>query len=218
MTTPLVCRRCLPEKGGVSVGWPGVRLIRVAYGALMGANVDGAPAPPAGADARQPQTLSAFPLLHRLVRGDAWFCDPAATVQRIWERRGWGDHRYAFFIVRKGEPSAGVLIRGADLEYCRLYPAYTLAAVDALFWAREIQSSPIPRPTPWRGVDERGCPWTIRIVPRQKRWEVHIAYGSLIPHIWEFQTSELAFRAAEARLADLRQAEIFIRSPRTSRQ
>jgi hypothetical protein len=203
------------------LGWPGVRLIRVAYDALMGAGVDVASSQPRRLDACQPQAISAFPLLQRLVRGDAWFDDPAARAQRIWEREGWAGHRYAFFIVRKGEtePSAGLLVRGAELEYCRLYPAYALAAIDAVFWAREIQVAPAPRPTPWRGLDERGRPWTIRIVPRQKRWEVHIAHDSLVPHIWEFQTADQAFRAAEVRIADLRrQAEIFIRSPRTSRQ
>jgi hypothetical protein len=201
------------------LGWPGVRLIRVAYDALMGAGVEPDFTTERRLDACQPQAISAFPLLYRLVRGDAWLDDADAQVQRIWEREGWGGHRYAFFIVRKGEPSAGLLVRGAELEYCRSYPAYALAAVDALFWAREIQVAPDPRPTPWRGLDDHGRPWTIRIVPRQKRWELHIARDSLIPHIWEFQTAEQAFRAAEVQVGELRrQAEIFIRSPRTSRQ
>jgi hypothetical protein len=166
-----------------------------------------------GHDAQRPQPLSAFPLLQRLVAGDRWFTDPAVSVQRIWERDGWGGHRYAFFIARKDELSAGVLVRGAELEYCRLYPAYTLAAVDALFWAREIQGPPEPRPTPWRGVDASGRPWSVRIVPRQRRWELHVAHGSVIPRIWELKTQADAFLVAEAQLSAFHCAEEQLTAP-----
>jgi hypothetical protein len=158
---------------------------------------------PRGVDARAPQPLSSFPTLRRLVAGDPWFVESGLRAQRVWERHGWNGHRFAFFIVRVGEPAAGLLVRDGELAYCRLYPAYALAAVDALFWSREIEAPPDPASRPWQGVGEDGRPWMIRVVARQHRWELHIAHGSLIPQVCEFSSQEEAFYRAELHVAEL---------------
>src|SRR5262249_20721164 len=99
---------------------------------------------PRSIDARTPQPLASFPVLRALVSTDPWFADPGLRVQRVWERVGWAGQRCAFFIAHSGEPTAGLLVRGLELAYCRLYPAYTLAALDALFWSREVETPPDP--------------------------------------------------------------------------
>jgi hypothetical protein len=162
---------------------------------------------PRGVDARAPQPLSSFPALRRLVAGDPWFADAGLRAQRVWERDGWAGQRFAFFIVRGGgEPAAGLLLRDRELVYCRLYPAYTLAAVDALFWSREIEAPPDPASCPWRGIGEDGRPWMVRVLPRQHRWELHIAHGSLIPQVCEFSSQEEAIYRAELQVAELEAA------------
>ncbi len=162
---------------------------------------------PRAVDGRTPQPLAAFPVLRALVSADPWFADPDLRVQRVWERAGWAGQRCAFFIARSGEPAAALLVRGLELAYCRLYPAYTLAALDALFWSREVETPPDPASRPWRGADEDGRPWMIRVLARPRRWELHITHGGVIPHICQFRSREEA----------LGYAEIFIRSPRTTR-
>jgi hypothetical protein len=162
---------------------------------------------PRGVDARTPQPLGSFPVLRALVSADPWFADPSVRVQRVWERAGWAGQRCAFFIARSGEPAAGLLVRGLELAYCRLYPAYTLAALDALFWSREVERPPDSTSRPWRGADEEGRPWMIRVFARPRRWELHIAHGGVIPHVCVFRSREDA----------MDYAEIFMRSPRTTR-
>jgi hypothetical protein len=162
---------------------------------------------PRGVDACTPQPLASFPVLGVLVGGDPWFADPRVRVQRVWELAGWAGQRCAFFIARKGEACTGLLVRGLELAYCRGYPAYTLAAIDAMFWAREVEVPADPRSRPWRGADEEGRPWMIRVLARPWRWELHIAHGGVIPHVCEFSSREEAFGYAE----------IFMRSPRTTR-
>jgi hypothetical protein len=121
--------------------------------------------------------------------------------------RGLGGQRCGFFIARNGEVAAGLLVRGLELAYCRLYPAYTLAAIDAMFWSREVEAPADPASRPWRGADEDGRQWMIRVLARPRRWELHIAHGGVIPHVCEFSSREEA----------LGYAEIFMRSPRTTR-
>ncbi len=162
---------------------------------------------PGGIDACRPQPLASFPVLGALVGSDPWFAHPRVRVQRAWERAGWAGRRCGFFIARNGEMAAGLLVRGLELAYCRLYPAYTLAAIDALFWSREVEAPADPSWRPWRGADEDGRPWMIRVLPRPRRWELHIAHGGVIPHVCEFSSREEA----------LGYAEIFMRSPRTTR-
>jgi hypothetical protein len=162
---------------------------------------------PRGIDACTPQPLDSFPVLGALVGSDPWFADPRVRVQRVWERAGWAGQRCGFFIARKGELAAGLLVRGLELAYCRLYPGYTLAAIDALFWSREVEAPADPSSRPWRGADEEGRPWMIRVLKRPRRWELHIAHGGVIPHVCEFSSREEA----------LGYAEIFMRSPRTTR-
>jgi hypothetical protein len=162
---------------------------------------------PSGVDACTPQPLDSFPVLGALVGSDPWFADPRVRVQRVWERAGWAGQRCGFFIARNGEVAAGLLVRGLELAYCRLYPAYTLAAIDAMFWSREVEAPADPASRPWRGADEDGRQWMIRVLARPRRWELHIAHGGVIPHVCEFSSREEA----------LGYAEIFMRSPRTTR-
>lgn len=162
---------------------------------------------PGGIDACTPQPLASFPVLGALVENDPWFADPRVRVQRVWERAGWAGQRCAFFIARRGETAAGLLVRGLELAYCRFYPGFTLAAIDAMFWSREVEAPADPSSRPWRGADEDGRPWMIRVLPRPRRWELHIAHGGVIPHVCEFSSREEA----------LGYAEIFMRSPRTTR-
>jgi hypothetical protein len=163
---------------------------------------------PRGVDARAPQPLSSFPVVRSLVAGDRWFDDARVRVQRMWERDGWDGRPCAYFIARRGEATAGLLIRGVELEYCRLYPSYTLAAVDGLFWFREVAVPQEPAPRGWRGADERGRPWMVRVIARPRRWELHLAHGSILPQVCSFSSQEEA----------LGYAEIFMRSPLTTRQ
>jgi hypothetical protein len=137
-----------------------------------------------------------------------WFADPRVRIQRMWEREGWDGQACAYFIARRADSAAGLLIRGLELEYCRLYPSYTLAAVDGLFWHREVAVPQEPAPTRWRGADERGRPWMIRVIARPRRWELHLAHGSILPQVCSFSSQEEA----------LGYAEIFMRSPLTTRQ
>jgi hypothetical protein len=217
------------EHGLVASSGLGLEVIRARLGTLAQAGVafmralgewlglDGVPVQrirpsidelPRGVDGRAPQPLSAFPALRHLVAGDPWFTDPGLRVQRVWERDGWADQPFAFFIVRNGEPAAGLLLRGRELAYCRLYPAYTLAAVDALFWSREVQAPPDPASRPWCGVGADGRPWMVRVVARQHRWELHIAHGSLIPQVCEFSSQAEAFYRAELHVAELEEAPV----------
>jgi hypothetical protein len=161
-----------------------------------------------GVDPRTPQPLSAFPVLQSLVADDGWFADPHVRVQRMWERDGWDGQPCAYFIARRANSAAGLLIRGVELEYCRLYPSYTLAAVDGLFWHREAAIRQEPAPRRWRGADERGRPWMIRVIARPRRWELHLAHGGILPQVCSFSSQEEA----------LGYAEIFMRSPLTTRQ
>jgi hypothetical protein len=213
------------------VAWPEVHVIRERFGALsragaavtrlvrgwLGLSPAGSHAArfvsqfdprPRGIDARTPQPLAAFAIVQSVVTGDPWFADTRVRVQRMWEREGWDGRQCAFFIARRGDAAAGLLLRGAELEYCRLYPSYTLAAVDGLFWYREVASPPEPPPRWWRGADERGRPWMIRVIARPRRWELHLAHGSILPQVCSFSSQEEA----------LGYAEIFMRSPLTTRQ
>src|SRR5690348_1231335 len=65
---------------------------------------------PGGIDACTPQPLASFPVLGALVENDPWFADPRVRVQRVWERAGWAGQRCAFFIARRGETAAGLLV------------------------------------------------------------------------------------------------------------
>jgi hypothetical protein len=207
------------------VAWPDVHVLRERFGAAVMRLVRGwlglSPVKaraarfvshfdprPRGLDARAPQPLTAFPVLQSLVAGDPWFRDARLRVQRMWERDGWDGQPCAYFIARSGDAAAGLLIRGVELEYCRLYPSYTLAAVDGLFWNREVASKPEPAPRRWWGADERGRPWMIRVIARPRRWELHLAHGSVLPQVCSFSSQEEA----------LGYAEIFMRSPLTTRQ
>jgi hypothetical protein len=106
------------------------------------------------------------------IRRDPWLANPHLRAQRTWELKGWGSHRFACYLLRKGDrPTLCMLIRNGDpVEYCRLLPDYALAAIDAA-----------PRLFAREGIDANGRAWKVRVVPRQRPWEVRLTYGGIIP-------------------------------------
>jgi hypothetical protein len=151
-----------------------------------------------------PQPLSVFPELQRLIVHEAAFADPAVRAQRVWEEVGEGDALYAYFIVSnvRGR-TVGMLMRNHDPAYVRLYLHYTFAAVDSAFWAREIRFRPVRHAFALGGIDHlRHCTWSVIVVQRDRRCELQITTGSLIPWTRDFKSVEEATRKAEAWLTD----------------
>src|SRR5258707_8708266 len=61
---------------------------------------------------RRPQPLGSFPELQRLSVHEPWLANPAVRVQCMWERVGWGDAHYQYFILSNGHlRTLGVLMR-----------------------------------------------------------------------------------------------------------
>jgi len=139
-----------------------------------------------------PKPVSAFPALARLVAQESWLADPDVRAQCTWEDEGWGGYRFAFYIMRNGKTQTlGMLIRdGEVVQYCRLYASYALAAVDSALWAHEILSEPESGSRVDGGVDAKGRAWSVRVVQRQRRWEVHLTQSGLIPLISDFENFE----------------------------
>jgi hypothetical protein len=146
-----------------------------------------------------PKPLSAFPALARLIVHEPWLAHPDVRAQCTWDDEGWGGHRFAFYIMRNGDSAAlGILIRDGELvHYCRLYPDYALAALDSALWAHEITLEPEPSLRVGGGIDANRRTWSVRVVRRQRRWEVHLTQGGLIPLISDFETHEDADLVAE---------------------
>jgi hypothetical protein len=149
-------------------------------------------------DARAPQPISAFPALQRLIIHEPWLANPAVRAQRVWEAEGWEGHRYAFFILSNSRcETLAMLVRHGELHYCRMYSNYALAAVDAVMWAREIKLEPERDLLSGGGVYANGQVWSVRVVRRLRRWELHITHGGLIPLVADFRKREHAQIAAE---------------------
>jgi hypothetical protein len=167
--------------------------------------------PPTDVQGYRPQPVSAFPGLQRFIGHDPWLMDPNVLAQHVWDEEGWAGRRYSFFILHNGRPrTLGMLIRERDsereLEYCRLYPTYELAALDSTLWAREIKSPPDPHLLFTGGIQD-GHTWTVRVVRRQRRWEVHVTEGGLIPWVRDYKNYEDAHIAAEDWLTALHHSQ-----------
>jgi hypothetical protein len=150
-------------------------------------------------DGTPPQPLWAFPALIPLVAHEPWLGQPEVRAQCTWELIGWGGHRFVFYLIQSGGKSTlGVLMRDKTLiHYCQLYPDLALAALDSTLWAREILFEPEPGLLAGGGVDDSGQTWSVRVVRRQRRWEVHMTHGGLIPLISPYESAEEANLMAE---------------------
>jgi hypothetical protein len=150
------------------------------------------------------QPLAEFPALHRLIIHEPWLADPAVRAQCLWEDTGWDGHRYAFFVMRDGrDDTLGALLREGTLHYCRLYPTDAIATRDSQAWANEIKLKPEPNLPFYGGVDQKRRTWSVRVVQRQRGWEVHMTNGGLIPTIRDFVEQEDAEYAADEWLTNL---------------
>jgi hypothetical protein len=151
------------------------------------------------AASRRPQPLTMFPPLERLIVHEPWLADPAVRAQRMWQDEGWDGAHYAYFILTNGHmPALGILMRDDSPTYLRLHFNYAFAAVDGAMLAREIHHQP-SSPTPvWGGVDaKRHCTWSVRVVQRDRRCEVQITTGGLIPKTYDYRRLEDAVTSAE---------------------
>jgi hypothetical protein len=157
----------------------------------------------------RPQPLSAFPELECLIVHEPWLADPAARARRIWADVGWGGDHYAFFIISNGRRrTLGMLMRERHLAYTRLYSNLAFAAVDSTLWAREIHHDPAGHSLVWGGVDDtRRKTWSVRVVQRERRCELQITNGGLIPWTRDYRSLEEATISAEAWLTDLQHKE-----------
>ncbi len=164
---------------------------------------------------RRPQPLAVFPELQRLIVHEPWLADPAARAQRIWDDVGWGGAHYAFYIISNGRrKTLGMLMRERNLAYTRLYNNYAFAALDSTFWAREIQHEPDDCPLVWGGIDyERHSTWSMRVVQRERRCELQITTGGLIPWTRDYRSREEATASAEIWLTDFHHKEQSVAEP-----
>jgi hypothetical protein len=158
---------------------------------------------------RRPQPISVFPELECLIVHEPWLADPAARAQRTWDDVGWGGDHYTFFIISNGRRrTLGMLMRERHLAYTRLYSNYAFAAVDSTLWAREIHHEPSGHSLVWGGVDyERNSTWSMRVVQRERRCELQITTGGLIPWTRDYRSLEEATVSAEAWLTDFHHKE-----------
>jgi hypothetical protein len=156
----------------------------------------------------QPQPLSAFPVLHRLIVHDRWLAAPDVRAERLWEANGWGGHYYTFFNIRNGSPhTLGMLMRDGKLHYWRLYPSYSVAVRDGNAWSHEIHLEPDASLLYRGGLDKNGRSWSVRVVRRPGHWEIHTTSGGLIPTVRDFLDQEDAELAAEEWLTDFFESE-----------
>lgn len=157
----------------------------------------------------KPVPLIAFPAIERFAKRDPWLKHPDLRVECPWDFKGWGSHRYAFYLLRKtvGPTLVMVLRDGGHLHYCRLFQDYTRALLESVYWAREILAQPGRGLLDDGGVDMNGCRWQVRVVKRQKHWETHITYGGVIPFVSDFKTYEEATLLAEEWLTSLHFAD-----------
>lgn len=157
---------------------------------------------------RQPQPLGAFPELQRFSIHEPWLANPGVRVQCMWERAGWGGYCYSYFILSNGHLHAtlGILMCEHELAYMRLHANYAFAAVDGTLWAGEIRDQPVRRVFVTGGIDrERHCTWSVSVVQRQRRYEVQITTGTLIPRTYDFRGLEDAMVCAEEWLTEFHQ-------------
>jgi hypothetical protein len=153
---------------------------------------------------RRPHAISHFPELQRLTVHEPWLAHPGVRAQCMWERTGFGESAYSYFILSNGSHGTlGVLLRDHELAYMRLYASYAFAVVDGTLWAAEIRHQPVCRVFVTGGVDQRRRrTWSVLVVQRVRRYEVQITTGTLIPQTYDFRRLEDALIAAEAWLTE----------------
>lgn len=151
-----------------------------------------------------PQPLAAFPELRRLSVHEPWLADPAVRVQCMWARIGCEGTRYHYFIVSNGHiRTLGILMREHELAYMRLHANYAFAAVDGTLWAGEIRDHHVRRAFNAGGIDRlRHATWSISVVQRQRRCELQITTGGLIPWTHDFRSLDEALLHAEICLTE----------------
>ena len=151
-----------------------------------------------------PQPLHAFPELRRLSVHEPWLANPAVRVQCMWARVGAGGVRYTYFVVSNGHlRTLGLLMREHELAYMRLHANYAFAAVDGTLWAGEIRHHQVRRVFTAGGVDPiRHVTWSVSVVQRQRRCELQITAGGLIPWTHDFRTLDDATLHAEICVTD----------------
>lgn len=134
---------------------------------------------------------------------------PAVRAQCMWEMCGGDGDRYTFFVLSNGAHRRVLTMLLREDTFCcaRLHPNYAFAAVDGTLWAQEIRAmsarSPVTTWATWGGLDAQQRTWSVRVIPRQRRWELHITIGGLIPSVRDYRTHEQATTAAEEFLTDM---------------
>jgi hypothetical protein len=158
-----------------------------------------------GHDRDGPHPLSAFPDLRRLGVHEVWLANPAVRAQRMWVHAGSGDARFEYFILSNGQRrTLGILLRDHELAYMRLYGNYAFAAVDGALWAGEIRDHAVRRIFTAGGVDSTtNHTWSVIVVQRQRRYELQITSGGLIPWTRDFRNRDEALICAEMWITDL---------------
>ncbi len=136
--------------------------------------------------------------------------------ERVWEATGSDGHRYAFVIMTNswGERALGLVLRDAAPYYWRLHRNYSAAVHDGDEWAREIrQKLGTTVLVATGGLDRHRRTWSLRVIQRPRRWEVHVTYGGFIPSVREFTNQEDAELTADEWLTDFYEGEDVARSP-----
>jgi hypothetical protein len=151
-----------------------------------------------------PRPLAAFPELRRLSVHEPWLANPAVRVQCMWEHVGCGDARYQYFILSNGQRrTLGILTREHELAYMRLHANVAFAAVDGMLWAGEIRDHPVRRVFTAGGIDRtRQRTWSVSVVQRQRRCEMQVTTGGLLPWTRDFRHLDDATICAETWLTD----------------
>lgn len=155
------------------------------------------------------QPLSAFPSLQWFLDREPWLSDPTAVRGECWwEATGWGGHRYAFVMMTNGsERPLGMVMRDGALHYWRLYRNEILCVRDGDAWSLEIKQEPATGLLTTGGTDKHGRTWSLRVIQRPERWEVHVTYGGFIPSVREFSDQGEAELVAEEWLTEFYEAE-----------
>lgn len=157
---------------------------------------------------RPPQPLTAVPELQHLRRHDAWLAHPAVRVQCMWDRVGAHGVRFRYYLASNGHlRTLAILLQERNLVYMRMHANRAFAAVDGTLWAGELRDQPVRRVFGTGGVDrEGGGTWSVAVVQRERRYELHVTSGGLIPMTCDFRTLEEALLAAESWLTDFHHA------------
>jgi hypothetical protein len=156
-----------------------------------------------------PRPLAAFPELRRLSVHEPWLANPNVRVQCMWEHVGFAGARYKYFILSNGQRrTLGILLCEHELAYMRLHANYAFAAVDGTLWAGELRDHPVRRVFNVGGIDRTmQRTWSVSVVQRQRRCELQVTTGGLLPWTRDFRTLDDATICAEHWLTDIQHRE-----------